>query len=724
MPDSLDLAELRRRVARARRSGERAGQSLDEVRAAVWADARAGAFGPVPSGRGWFHEAFSVPEKDAVFADARRGTTITAANLAAATRVYTPGPIVRFLLQNTLGALWQAAHPGDSIRERWPLLIDGTVGTPLRPRSSRELRVCDPCCGAGAMLLPAAHLLADLIQREEGTVGDMAARREALVHAIDHGIWGADIDAEAVAIAREELSEAAGVPVAPHLDVLEPPDGILDPAVWANERFDVVVTNPPYVGTRQMATALTERVTAQEGMPVADLAVAVQRRCWELTADGGRCGTITPAVWLNDRSAAPLRRRLLEEGGPRIVAPLGQGIFDQAPLVFCSLTVLERGAPTPGWKLIQPTSVDDAGLAAAAAHAAVVDAEAVRHLTIPPFAPAVAPTLMRRLAHPPTVGDFFTTFDGAWTGSHRRDVRAWWEVMDDDAWARVSGGQGREGWAAGTTFRMRREHVATQPDRTGMVEYPRVAGGWLCARQVDPGTAARAGVVTFVPEDAAAEERCAELLAIFNTRVGTAWLRTLTSGLNFNPGYAARIPLAPDPPDRRLRTAVAHIIRLRRELARRDPTTDGFAGIPWPWAPDTLRTRIRRAMTRVDRLTAEHLGVSGDEWGAMPPPRPARRTWSPEEDVWMVAALRVAGVRWPTHPDGATWTIPSISIDDLAERVADQARAEGGSAADCAAGATWIRDRFGRYLDKRFRRTAPVTVMNGVTLSSRSTPAS
>ncbi len=714
MPDPVASAELRRRISSARVARERSGESAAEACAGVWDDVAAGRFGPVPAGRGWFHEAISVPDKDAVFDRARRGLGITAGDLAAATRVYTPGAIVRFLLENTLGALWCAMHPSSPSRVRWTFLVVETVSTPRRSVSARDLTVLDPCCGAGAFLVPAAEFLADLIQEEEGTTGDPDRRGEALEHAIAHGVRGADIDAEAVDIARETLVGLVDHPVTTNIRVLPGPEGMLATDAFGDDRFDVVVTNPPYLGSRQMDRTLAARFNEITGGTVGDLAVAVQGRCWDLVGSGGRCGTITPAGWLNDRAAVSLRRRILDEGGPRVVVLLGQRVFDQAPLVFCSLNVLERGIPVDGWSLLVADGGGERALWDAIPSASRVDRAGLGALPVPPFAPRLPARLLARSGTVPTVGDHFTSFDGAWTGSHRRDVGAWWEVIGDDGWVPVSGGQGREAWAAGTSYRMRREHVDGQPDRTGLVEYPRVAGGWLCAREAEPGTASRAGVVTFVPRSDEGEERRDELLAVFNTRIGTAWLRTLVSGLNFNPGYASRVPLAPIPPDDELRDAVREIVALRREVARRDPTSEGFAGVPWPWDSDDLDDRIHVVRTRVERLTAAHLDITDHEWQGMDALRPARRSWTAVDDAWMVTALRHAGVRWPAHPDGPSWEVEPTPITDLADAAAGDASTAGGGSAECDAGRNWIVRRMGRYLETRFRRTAPIVVMGGV----------
>ncbi len=669
---------------------------------------RRGQLGRVPAGEGWFHEDFHLPDKDAAFARARDGGRIGADDLVAATRVYTPGPIVEFLLQNTLGAMWLAMHPGSPLRARWTRIVPEAVGPARPPRPVATLRVVDPCCGAGGFLLEAARMLLQMAHDEARMAGVRMSDAD-IARVVAPCVWGGDLDAEAVAIARRELRGLVPAAATGCVRVLDGPLGSLAPDVWDDRRWDVVVTNPPWVGSRLLAPDLRERLRDAGAGAVSDLAVAVQRRCWTMTAATGRCGTITPAGWLNDRGADDLRRDVLADGGPRVVVRMGQGVFAQAPLVFCAMSVLERGGPSDGWPVLAPR----AGVRGVDAPLVTVGRGVARPIGgSVPFAPSIPATVMLGGDPRPTVGDHFTSFDGVWTGDNARDVRHWWELGDADAgWARLSGGQGRDGWVSATRLRIRGEAVWGQPGRVGALEYPRVAGGFLCARLTDPGAAALAGVVTLVPRDGEGERRLAEVLALFNSRLGTAWLRTLTSGLNFNPGYAARIPLGAAMPSDDLTAAVRALCDLRAEALRRDPSADVFTHVPAPWQPDDLAERIASCEALVDARLRVHLAISVADWEAMAPAPVPRRQGSTAEDHMMVAALRVLGMRWPT--DGGVVRPVRMRIGRLADAVAD-CMITASAPADVVDGArTWIVRSFVTYHARRFRRRPIVTVDDG-----------
>jgi hypothetical protein len=111
--------------------------------------------------------------------------------------------------------------------------------------------------------------------------------------------------------------------------------------------------------------------------------------------------------------------------------------------------------------------------------------------------------------------------------------------------------------------------------------------------------AARAGV---------SEARLFEAIAIFDARAGTALLRTLTSGLNFNPGYAARIPLGEGEPDGAFVEAVRALVTSKRSLAAADPTCDAYdAG--WHALGEAEHDLVEVARDRVARAWAERARV-------------------------------------------------------------------------------------------------------------------
>jgi hypothetical protein len=234
----------------------------------------------------------------------------------------------------------------------------------------------------------------------------------------------------------------------------------------------------------------------------------------------------------------------------------------------------------------------------------------------------------------PTIGALFDACDGVWGGSNARDVREAWELPpESEGWVAASGGQGYARALAPTSRRVRRALVEGWRGlalRDGPAfEYARVAGGKLSARIAAPGSAAIAGVVTMAARAGTSEARVLEAIAIFDARAGTALLRTLTSGLNFNPGYAARIPLGDGEPDPRLVATMRAVLDGKLGLAAADPTCDAYdpAWHVLPAGSDDLlafcrgrvdATLVARALVltreaELDALVSARLGVDPGE---------------------------------------------------------------------------------------------------------------
>jgi SAM-dependent methyltransferase len=387
------------------------------------------------------------------------------------------------------------------------------------------------------------------------------------------------------------------------------------------ERFDVVAMNPPYAGFRTLAAHVKEYLSATEPEAKLDLYVAFVRRFYRLLAPGGRLAAVTPASWTTSSSIVALRRRVLREGGPVLVTALGQRVFDTAPLLFVALAVLGRGQRPAGGHFVTLRPATGGG--AQALRRAVASGgrrwpcRVVADLDSAPFLPVAPIELLESAAERPSMQSFFSFVDGIWTGDSERDVREGWEVEPGDrSWAVASGGQGYARWYASTRRRLRAEHVGrfvARVDRSLGFEYPRVAGGNLSgrvfgeralgsetARATAEGSVALAGVVSVLPKPGIHARRIDEAVAMFNSRVGALWLRTLSSGLNFNPGYAARIPLGASAPGAPLAELVTAAVRLKRELARYDLCADDFD-------PDVLAPAAQTGLARFvrDRVTAQ-----------------------------------------------------------------------------------------------------------------------
>lgn len=156
---------------------------------------------------GWLYQFYIAEKKDEVFAGLKKNVKIVAENIPAATQLFTPHWIVRYLVENSLGRLWLLNRPSSRLRERMGYYIapDEPETDFLRISSPQEIKVCDPACGSGHMLTYAFDLLYAIYEEE----GFDAAEIPGLILA--NNLYGIEIDERAGALAAFALTmKAAG----------------------------------------------------------------------------------------------------------------------------------------------------------------------------------------------------------------------------------------------------------------------------------------------------------------------------------------------------------------------------------------------------------------------------------------------------------------------------------------------------------------------------------
>jgi hypothetical protein len=148
---------------------------------------------------GWVYQFWQTAEKKRVN---ESGVKISGADLSPVTQLFTEHYMVRFLLENSLGAWWAVHHPESPLIGSWDYLRrldDGTpaAGTfPEWPRTAAEVTVMDPCCGSGHFLVEAFSMLWQMRAEEEGL-----APTEAQDAVLSDNLFGLELDARCVQIA-------------------------------------------------------------------------------------------------------------------------------------------------------------------------------------------------------------------------------------------------------------------------------------------------------------------------------------------------------------------------------------------------------------------------------------------------------------------------------------------------------------------------------------------
>ena len=169
---------------------------------------------------GWLYQYYNSEKKDDVFAALKKNVKITKENIPAATQLFTPDWIVRYMVENSLGRLWVEGHPDtkdqflptpeeqsdfiSGIRKsddtKWHYFLEEAkqepqvekqlraIRTEYAALTPKDLKVIDPCCGSG-------HILVYMFDVLMGIYGSYGYTPRAAVESIlENNLYGLDID--------------------------------------------------------------------------------------------------------------------------------------------------------------------------------------------------------------------------------------------------------------------------------------------------------------------------------------------------------------------------------------------------------------------------------------------------------------------------------------------------------------------------------------------------
>lgn len=152
---------------------------------------------------GWLYQYYNSEPKDAVFAALKKNVKISKESIPAATQLFTPDWIVRYMVENSLGRLWLEEHPNDDLKTEWKYYLDeaeqdGDVKKQLDDIRDKyvelkpeEIRCIDPCMGSGHILCYMFDVLVKIYEDYGYTA------REAAGMIVEKNLWGLDIDERA-----------------------------------------------------------------------------------------------------------------------------------------------------------------------------------------------------------------------------------------------------------------------------------------------------------------------------------------------------------------------------------------------------------------------------------------------------------------------------------------------------------------------------------------------
>lgn len=345
---------------------------------------------------GWLYQYYNTEPKDKVFADLKKNIKISAQAIPAATQLFTPDWIVRYMVENSLGRLWAEGHgkPDDA---DWKYYLDEAeqedpvkaelekIRAEYKNIQPENIKIIDPCMGSGHILVYAFDVLID-IYRSCGW-----GERDAAKSILRNNLYGLDIDRRAYQLAyfavmmkarqynrricspenQPNLANFADVMGADtdmlsgsirrfaeqfafadtygSLMTVNAPD-VIDAAVSdfsptfglnmrqfdmmmkiykiLSQKYDVVCTNPPYMGGSGMNAKLSEFVKSKFPDSKSDLFACFIEKCGQLAKPHGFYAMITQHAFMFLSSYENLRRKLMLKTTVNM-AHLGARAFDE-----------------------------------------------------------------------------------------------------------------------------------------------------------------------------------------------------------------------------------------------------------------------------------------------------------------------------------------------------------------------------------------------------------
>ena len=160
---------------------------------------------------GWMYQYYISEKKDEVFAALKKNVKITKENIPAATQLFTPKWIVKYMVENSLGRLWLEGHPNEELQKEWKYYLEEADQEPeveeelkkIREEHSHltpeDIKVLDPCMGSGHILVYAFDVLYQIYK--EAGYGEREIPRKIL----QNNLYGLDIDDRAAQLASFAL---------------------------------------------------------------------------------------------------------------------------------------------------------------------------------------------------------------------------------------------------------------------------------------------------------------------------------------------------------------------------------------------------------------------------------------------------------------------------------------------------------------------------------------
>lgn len=474
---------------------------------------------------GWMYQYYNTEPKDKVFADLKKNIKISKQNIPAATQLFTPDWIVRYMVENSLGRLWAEGHP-DFDKSDWKYYLDEAPQEPqveqqlkdIRAQYAKmdpeQLKVIDPCMGSGHILCYLFDVLMQIY------LDNGYSKREAVRSILENNLFGLDIDKRAAQFAYfsvmmkaheydsgffgrknipqprvydiqesnwmggaykhemgsflnsqehrdtlnylldtfidakeygsilqikpldyeglKEVWETSAAATASNVNmamwydaVKDSVEQLIEQAIMLSQKYDAVVTNPPYAGTKGLNQKLTNFLTSKYEEEKGDMFAVFVERTNQMANNKGYVGLITPTAWIYNPSYMLMRKRQLGTMEISSLVELGSNAFEVGfgtmMFVFSPKRIRDNYIGTY-YDVKEKVEVNTNELNFASAKPYMVKMKYFSDYENVKFSYKLTPPYRKILLNSPPLSKYGCPRAGLQTDDNARFIREWYEV--------------------------------------------------------------------------------------------------------------------------------------------------------------------------------------------------------------------------------------------------------------------------------------------------------
>lgn len=590
---------------------------------------------------GWLYQYYNSEPKEKVFANLKKNVKISAADIPAATQLFTPDWIVRYMVENSLGKLWAEGH-GKPENANWKYYLEEAkqedavqadldkLRAAYREIQPEQIKIIDPCMGSGHILVYAFDVLIDIY------TACGWSERDAAKSILRNNLYGLDIDRRAYQLAyfavmmkarqynRRILTAKNQPNLANFADVMHVNTSLLsgslrkfaeqfqfadtygslmtvtkpaglDEAVSAflptfgmqaeqlemmmrvarilTQKYDVVCTNPPYMGGSGMNATLSTYVKKNFPDSKSDLFACFMEKCGQLIKRNGLYAMITQHAWMFLSSYEKLREKLkmhsivdMAHLGARAFDEIGGEVVQTTAFVSCGRRVADfkgtyvRLVDIIGeWEKEAAYRSGNHRYTAKQENFSKIPGSPVAYWVSEKIYSAFSKILLKKVAEPK---------QGMVTRDNNRFMRLWWEIgftkMALNVYSHIESKESDKKWypcTSGGSYRKwygniesvvnfendGKEIIAFSGSHIKNREYYfRESVTWSAISSSKPSM--RFVKKGFLPEHAGnclygTSEQLIYLQSFVNSNVGLYFLEILSPTLNYNVGDISNLPI-------------------------------------------------------------------------------------------------------------------------------------------------------------------------------------